>query len=575
MIRVLTIEDQEPEFLALQRQLAPLRNPTIQMQWLAEFSEESIKQSNCDLIVVTESELAESCLEQLTQLLDLKLEQPILFIARSFSSKICARAMQFGADDCLAKNQMTPDQFQRVAEHALIRHDNRTDSVRLTTHDQLTGLANRYLLYEHLEHAITIAKRNSSQFAILFIDLDRFKLINDSLGHDVGDILLIQVAERLSTCVRETDIVARFGNDEFAILLENAGSSRNIAVIAGKIQSAMEPAFEVRAHELFITASIGIATFPECGINPDTLLKSADSALYKAKEIGRNKFHFYTDDLNKQARLKLELEKNLRRALINSEFSIHLQPQLSTLNEQVAGAEALLRWKHPKYGYISPAVFIPLLDDLGLLTGVEGWVLNQVCLLAKRLTDQYGRLRFSVNVSGTHFKVGKLKENIFLALQSSSLDASYLEIELTEDIMIDHVERNSDLLNDLKELGVSVALDDFGKGYSSLSYLKNFPANVLKIDKAFIDHLVNDTRDAAIVEAMIKLSHKLGIKVVAEGVEDKGQLAELSKFGCDYIQGFYFARPMPVDEFEKYIANRAQHCAKSVTKHNHPGEHPI
>lgn len=555
MTQILVVESHNDDFNKLESALNNSSSKSYKIQRFTEINAKQLVDNQFDCLLLSHAPENGITIDTLKQILELKLDTPIIFLTQQLEEKIDKLAINLGADDCLPKKELTAAFLCHAIQHAIQRKQAEAKLAHIATHDRLTGLANRYLLYEHLEHAISLAKRTEGQFAVLFVDIDKFKLINDSLGHEIGDMLLIQVAQKLHDCVRETDIVARLGNDEFAILLENIGNSRNIALIAEKIQKAMLPVFNLQRHELFITASIGIASFPECGLTPSQLAKSAESALHKAKEIGRNNFHFFTNELNRQARLKLELEKNLRRALINSEFDIHLQPQIIPKTDEIAGAEALLRWNHPKYGFISPAIFIPLLEDLGLLVGVESWVINQVCQLAKKLTDKYGQLRFSVNISGSHFKTGNLKENIYLALQASSLEATNLEVELTEDIMIEH-EQNTHLLSELKEIGISVALDDFGKGYSSLSYLKNFPADVLKIDKAFIEHLVKDKRDSAIVESLVDLSHKLGIKVVAEGVEEKQQLVHLKKIGCDLIQGFYYAKPMPKFEFEAFVAHQ-------------------
>jgi len=526
------------------------------LEQIRTITSNDLKVRDFEVLFICQSYSQQDPIELLQEVILLNLTKPIVFITDQEDEQVEKLVIDIGADDCIAKTEITTKLLSRTIHHVLERKKSSQAVSHLTTHDRLTGLANRYLLHEHLEHAIKMAKRSKGQFAILFIDLDKFKLVNDSLGHNVGDTLLIQTAERLKACVRETDIIARLGNDEFAILMLNINASRDAALVAEKIQNSIDTAFNIEGSELFVTTSIGIAIYPECGDKPETLLKNADVALYKAKDIGRNQYHFFTNDLNKLARFKLELEKNLRRALMNGEFDIHLQPQIMPISNKLIGAEALLRWFHPKYGFISPAVFIPLLDELGLLVGLESWVLKKVCGLAQYLSSispEYLDLKFSVNISGTHFKTGDLKENIYMALQSSSLDAKNLEVELTEDIMIEHVERNSNLLAELKELGISIALDDFGKGYSSLTYLKNFPADILKIDKAFIDHIANDERDSAIVEAMISLSHKLGIKVVAEGVEEKNQLSELEKYGCDYIQGYYFAKPMSAKDFEEFI----------------------
>ncbi|TQV72108.1 EAL domain-containing protein [Aliikangiella marina] len=557
MIKVLIVESSTNNFLKIERILSDATTKFVAHQ-LSEISSQDLLALEFDLILLSQS-ADRNDLSQLEAIKMLEVDKPIILLVEQPDPLLEEKAIQCGADDCLVKNKLSTEFLTHNIVRAVQRSHNQQQVAKHATHDRLTGLANRYLLHEHLEHAISLSKRTQNQFAILFIDLDKFKLINDSLGPDIGDILLQQVADRLIHCVRETDIVARLGNDEFAVLLENCGSTRDIALVAEKIQAFMANSFVINNHELFLTATIGIASFPECGLEPAILIKSAELALHKAKEKGRNNFEFYTSEFNREARFKLELEKSLRRALINGEFDIHLQPQIIPHSETVVGAEALLRWKHPRHGFISPAIFIPLLEDLGLLAGVEGWVINQVCSFGKKLTDKFGELRFSVNISGSHFKTGNLKENIYLALQSSSMDANCLEVELTEDIMIEHVNDSSNILSELKEIGVSVALDDFGKGYSSLSYLKDFPADILKIDKAFIDNLVTDKRNAAIVDSLVDLSHKLGIKVVAEGVEEKQQLSQLMKIDCDYVQGYYFAKPMPVSEFEEFVANRRKH----------------
>lgn len=559
MIKVHIIESFAPVYQEMLSKLQNADTQNYQFEQIDTVTAKSLENSNCDVLIVCQSYQKQDAFELLQEIILLNLGKPVFFVTQAEDKKIAQLTLDMGVEDCFSLEQLNSKLFDKAVQHSLDKQQSNLELSRLATHDQLTGLANRYLLSEHLQQAVKLSKRTEAEFAIFFLDIDQFKLINESLGHETGDLLLIEVSKRLKSCIRETDIIARQGNDEFAILLLNSGESRDMALVAEKIQNNMESVFKINGNELFITIGIGIANYPECGDNPETLLKNADIALYKAKESGRNQYYFFTSDLNKLARFKLELEKNLRRAIINGEFDIFLQPQISSATSRLVGAEALLRWKHPKYGYISPVVFIPLLEELGLIVGIESWVLKQVCQLAQQMSracPYYADLKYSVNISGTHFKTGDLKENIYLALQASSLDAKKLEVELTEDIMIEHVEHNSNLLAELKELGISIALDDFGKGYSSLSYLKNFPADILKIDKAFIDHIVSSERDSAIVEAMISLSHKLGIKVVAEGVEEKTQLSQLEKYGCDYIQGFYFAKPMDAKSFESYISKR-------------------
>ncbi|WP_196139686.1 bifunctional diguanylate cyclase/phosphodiesterase [Aliikangiella sp. G2MR2-5] len=557
MTELLLIENCDRHYKLFKKKLLLFPDKRFNIKRVKSFSFQRCKKTNTEAIIYSlPDDISSVELSHIRSLIQADLNQPIILLTREFNARLDHQLLCLGIDDCLPFSELTPVLFERTLGHALQRKSTKEKLAFLSTHDQLTGLSNRFMFQKHLEHTLGRAKRDNFEFAIIFLDIDRFKVINESAGHEFADNLLVQIAARLNSCIRETDIIARFGNDEFAILLENYGESFNLAVIAEKIQYILDSPFIIREQEFHITSSMGMATFPQCGTSSDTLLKSAETALRLAKTYGRNRFHILSGQPDKQAREKLKLENDLRRALINGEFVIYLQPQFNSYTTKVSGAEALLRWRHSKLGMISPPVFIPMLEELGLLAGIEAWVLNQVCHFAKKVVKYYGKLSFSVNISGTHFKTGNLKENIYLALQDSSLAAENLEVELTEDIMIEHVEKNSLLLNELKELGISIALDDFGKGYSSLSYLKNFPADVLKIDKAFIDNIVEDKRDRAIVDSLIDLAHKLDIKVVAEGVEKEQQVAHLKSIGCDLIQGFLYSKPLPFDDFENLLKNQ-------------------
>ncbi|MBV1908382.1 MAG: EAL domain-containing protein [Kangiellaceae bacterium] len=556
MIRVLLF-DRQKKTLSLVEKLLSINNPEqYEISWHADFQGDIFEASSFDIILIAHYSSTHYVLDIIKEVVHLELPIPLVLLTASNDLDLDHSAMGLGAADCIPIPELTESLLQRTIRHAIGRKNTEAQLSFVATHDQLTGLANRYLFHEHLSHSISVAKRNNNSFGLLFLDLDQFKRINDSLGHDIGDMLIIEVANRIRNTVRTTDIVARMGGDEFTILVNDINNKKELALIAKKIQLALDPVVQIQNQELYVTISIGIATFPECGLEPQTLMKSADIALNKAKEIGRNKFQYFSNELNEQARLKLELEKSLRRALIKGEFEIYFQPQVSAIDKNVTGFEALLRWNHPEIGIVSPADFIPLLEELSLIVGVEQWVIRKVCHTAKRLTDRYGELKFAINISGSHFKLGNLKQSIYLALQESSLEAAFLEIELTEDIMIEYVEKNNHTLNELADIGVSISLDDFGKGYSSLSYLKNFPANVLKIDKSFIDNIISCKRDHSIVEAIIGLSHQLDIQVVAEGVEDEMQADTLRTMHCDYIQGYFFARPMPELELESYLSKQ-------------------
>ena len=557
------------------------------LKFVSAFDISLFENSFYDLILINQSGAGSIGLSIIEKLNELQTPTPIIFLMRGNSLSVDKHAIELGASDCLPMQPLTSDSLDRSIRHALTRKNNEAKLNFLATHDQLTGLSNRYLFQEHLIRSIEVAKRNHSVFGLLLLDLDRFKMVNDSLGHDVGDLLLKEVALRIKNAVRATDIVARIGGDEFTILLDEIADKDELSSISIKIQQALVPVMNLQGHELFVTTSIGISYFPECGIEPQTLIKSADIALYKAKELGRNTHYFFTNDLSEEARLKLVLERDLRRALIKGEFEIFYQPQVDAKTHEIIGAEALLRWRHHTLGLVGPDKFIPLLEELGMMIGVEQWVLRQVCNIAKivnsddfynvqnnkesnsdfnlpvsidaepiRVKQKKSKIKFSINISGSHFKLGNLAKNVELAINDSKVHPSCIEIELTEDIMIEHVEKNNEVLNSLSKMGVSIALDDFGKGYSSLTYLKDFPADVLKIDKAFINNLAVAGRDSAIVSSMIELSHKLSIKVVAEGVEDKEQAEILRLEGCDYIQGFLFAKPMPTDQFCDFLKNQ-------------------
>ena len=562
MIRILLFDESEKHHISIEKMLSTQNIQQYKSCWHKTFCSDIFLNTYFDIVLIVHDQWCSNGLETIKQVIHLELSAPIVFLSTSSKLELDEQAMRLGAADFIPINELSTKLLDRTIRHAIGRRNSEAKLSFLATHDQLTGLVNRYLFHEHLTRSISIAKRQAKIFGLLFLDLDKFKYVNDSLGHDVGDMLLIEIANRVKKSVRSADVVARIGGDEFTVLLDEPKTKQEIAIIAKKIQLAIEPVINIQKHDLYITTSIGIAHFPECGIESKTLMKSADIALYKAKELGRNKYQFFTNDLNEKARLKLELEKSLRRAMLKGEFEIYFQPQVYTSDGKIYGFEALLRWNHPTLGIVSPVDFLPVLEELTLLVDVEEWVIKQVCGIAKRLTDKFGELRFSINISGSHFKLGDLKQSIYLALQETTLDAHMLEIELTEDIMIEHVEHSNNILTELSELGISIALDDFGKGYSSLSYLKDFPANVLKIDKAFIDDIVSNQRELAIVEAMIDLSHKLGIKVVAEGVEHEEQVELLKMKECDFIHGYFFAKPMPAIELDAYLSAKKSKILK-------------
>jgi len=418
-------------------------------------------------------------------------------------------------------------------------------------HDPLTGLANRGLLRERLHQAIAQAERQQRALALMFIDLDDFKLINDSMGHSVGDELLKLASQRLQACVRDEDTVARLGGDEFVLLLVDQGGERSVSHAVERLREAMSQPYRVLGKEFVLTCSVGVALFPGDGRDVETLLKHADAAMYRAKALGRNAHHFFTEEINTQIGERLAMERDLRRALRNGEFVLHYQPKVALRSGRMIGAEALVRWNHPEKGTIPPARFIPVAEDTGLIVALGDWVLREAVRQAKAWRD--AGLEFdclSVNLSARQFRQRDLAQQVDAALRASGLPPHCLDLELTESAMMENVEGNLQCLQALKALGIQLSLDDFGTGYSSLSYLRRFPVDRLKIDKSFVRDIVRDAGDAAITQAVIRLGQILGLAVTAEGVESEEQLEFLSRHGCDEAQGYYFSPPLPAEAFE-------------------------
>ena len=424
---------------------------------------------------------------------------------------------------------------------------------RLAHYDHLTGLPNRLLFLDRLDQAISQAYRNRLHVSVMLLDVDRFKAINDSFGHTAGDEMLKAIGQRLEQCVREGDTVARLGGDEFTILLPDTRSANNAVIVAENVLDILQQPFLVGGHEVFITTSIGLAQYPKA-IDSEALLKQADTAMYKAKEYGGNTYMLYSTEMITSDLRRLSLEGQLRKAIERSELSLHYQPQAETASGRIFGVEALLRWNHPEHGPVSPAEFIPLAEETGLIVPLGEWVLHTACSQNRAWQDSgLLPLRVAVNMSGRQFRQGDLTDVVFAALEASHLDSHYLELELTESVLMQDTRTAGRILNELSAAGVKVAIDDFGTGYSSLSYLKRFPIDMLKIDQSFVRDLIVDPDDAAIVSAIIALSHSLGIKVIAEGVETDAQLGFLCQRGCNAVQGYFLSRPLPPQEFEKFL----------------------
>ncbi len=420
----------------------------------------------------------------------------------------------------------------------------------LAYHDTLTGLPNRRLFNERLQHELEKAKRYQQPLAVMFIDLDRFKYINDSLGHTMGDFLLKEVANRLKRIIRTGDTISRLGGDEFTIILSDS-TLEETKNAANRILDLFAQPFIIEGQEYVVTPSIGISLYPTDGEDIETLIKNADTAMYHTKEEGKNNFRFYTHEMNQAISRKMLLEKDLRKALKNNEFEIYYQPQINTLNKGIIGIEALIRWKHPKMGLISPGEFIPLAEETGLIIPIGEWVLHAA--IAQNKAWQlagFSPMKVAVNLSILQFQDKSLVYAVDKALNEVKLDPKYLELEITESVAMTNVDFVIKKLNELKKLGIQISIDDFGTGYSSLSYLKKFPIDTLKIDQSFMRQMTESSDDAAIVRAIIAMAHSLNLKVVAEGVENESQMSFLHKLQCIQQQGYLFSKPIPVNEFE-------------------------
>jgi len=476
---------------------------------------------------------------------------PILMATSLDDDQSITRAFDVGACDYITKPFNWSVLRHRVAR--MLSAAKAEQEIRhLAYHDVLTGLPNRMLFMDRIDQAISRAQREDSQFALLFLDIDHFKVINDSMGHAAGDQLLNIVSQRLIQVLRKTDTVARLGGDEFTIIIESLADEKSVASVAKNILNALDAFTEINQKEVHIGGSIGIALYPQDGESFGALLKNSDTAMYRAKELGRKTFQFYANEMSLKAMQRLDLENQIRSALKHEEFLVYYQPKVSLVTEQCIGVEALVRWQHPQRGLISPAEFIPLAEETGLIIQLDQWVVRTACEQFKKwkLSDCPIE-NLSVNVSARHFKEGGLLEHCKKIIENVQMSPEYLEIELTESALVDNHDSAKEILNEIHNMGIKIALDDFGTGYASMSYLKEFPFDTVKLDCSFVQGLPDDQESAAIVSAMLQLAHALNLNVVAEGIEDDRQKSFLTKHGCAYGQGYLWSKPICAKDFEK------------------------
>jgi diguanylate cyclase (GGDEF)-like protein len=500
-------------------------------------------------------------------------EQAKLFgVALGLSIFTASNVAVFGFLVWLNARKMNAEFAQRSAAEAEIRALNadlehrvaeRTEALRNSEahlsysaqHDFLTGLPNRMLLNDRANQAIVYAPRLNKKVSVLFLDLDGFKHINDSLGHPIGDKLLQSIAKRLVKCVRATDTVSRQGGDEFVVLLSEMANSEDAAITARRMLQEIAEAHSVDEHDLHVTASIGISVYPDDGMDAETLIKNADTAMYQAKENGRQNYQFFKPAMNVRAVARQSIEESLRRALGGQEFTLLFQPKVNLKSGDITGAEALLRWTHPTRGPISPAKFVPVAEDSGLIVAIDKWVLREACIRARGWADAgLPQITVGVNVSAMEFRNEKFLEGIFGILKETGLDPRFLELELTESVLMKRPASTESILKTLRARGVQLAVDDFGTGYSSLNYLRKFSVDSLKIDQSFVRQITTAPEESSIVTAMINMGRSLNLRVVAEGVETREELAFLQERECDEAQGFYFSRAVNSEEFAKLLA---------------------
>jgi diguanylate cyclase len=556
MITVLLVEDNYKEVLVIKNML----KEGLQNQFTLEHSP-SVS-SALDLVrnrpfqaIILDSHLPDGkSLESIRQFIQYCPGAPILILSGVEDEDRAIQAVKIGAQDYLIKGQTSSSTLCRAIRYAMERHRATQRITQLAHYDHLTGLANRGLFYERLNCAVARCNRNDTAMALMFLDLDHFKEINDTLGHECGDSLLKAVATRVKKCIREIDTGVRLGGDEFVVLLEQIISIDDVASIARRILHLLAQPLIVNQRQLHVTGSLGITIYPWDSVNPQELLAHADAAMYRAKAQGGNNYQFYTAGMKTAGLDRSTLELELRRALTKKEFLLHYQPQFDFTTKHVIGMEALLRWHHPYQGLVGPNHFIPQAEENGMIIPIGEWVLRAACKQAKYWEKQgFPTPPIAVNLSARQIYHGNLPALLQDILQSSHLDPEYLKLELTETFLIHETEETLRTLREIKAMGVHLYIDDFGAGYASLRYLKSFPVDGIKLDRSLIQHLPHNGNDAAIVHAVISLAKALGLQVIAEGVETQEQADFLEEHGCNGMQGYLIAPPLPANESALYM----------------------
>ena len=546
--RILLIDDDEDEFFLTQDYLSEIYGADLSLDWVPsiEGAMASFRDEAHDVYLL-DYRLGEcNGIDVIKEATALGVTAPFILLTGQDSRELDLQAMSAGAADYLVKGEITAPLLDRAIRYALERNRSETRLSYLAQFDQLTGMANRRLFKDHLERTIKKADRRQNAVAVLLLDLDRFKIINDTYGHEMGDRLLQAVAERIKYCVRGGDLIARLGGDEFAAVIDDCADPKIIAHIASRILYALRKPFFLGNLKVNTSTSIGISVYPYDVDDIEGLIKSSDAAMYKAKEHGGDNFQFYTMDMHVRASKFLRLEKRMHQALEKNQFELWYQPQVDLTTGKISGFESLIRWQDPEFGLVRPDEFIALAEESGLIVSIGEWVIDSACAKAKTWREFYGDMELcvAVNVSARQFQEDGLVEVVRAALSKYGLEGHNLEVEITESSILRDPMRVRETLEVLKSFGIRVSLDDFGTGYSSLNHLRNFPGNTVKIDMSFTQRICDDKRDASIIKGIIDMAHNLEMSVIAEGVEDQEQLSLLRAYGCDTIQGYFFSKPV-------------------------------
>ncbi|MBI5014946.1 MAG: EAL domain-containing protein [Deltaproteobacteria bacterium] len=569
--RVLLVDDDEDDYVLTRDLLGEIEGTGVDLQWEPDYDAalSTAAKSEHDVYLFDYRLGGRTGLELLCEATAKGCRGPIILLTGQGDRSVDVEAMKAGAADYLVKGKIDAALLERSIRYAIGHRRSADQILHMAYYDHLTGLPNRVLFQERLLQGLGLAERYDRAAAVLFLDLDNFKRINDTLGHRFGDLLLRVASQRLNETVRasdaltrrggEKDTVARLGGDEFTIFLSEVATPEDAARVARRCLDVLSRPYQLEGHEVTVTASIGIAAFPGDGGDIDALLKNADTAMYCAKETGKNTYQFYQSSMNASAMEKLTLEADLRKAVEREELLVHYQPQVKITSGRTIGLEALLRWQCPTRGMVSPATFIPVAEENVQLIGEIGaWVLRAACRQARAWEDLgLPRLPISVNVSSQQFRQEGLPTRIASLLQEFRLDPGHLVLEITESVLLEDRPASMEQLRELTGLGLRLSMDDFGTGYSSLSYLKRFPLHALKVDRSFIRDLTTNPDDAAITRAIIAMAHSLNLQVVAEGVETAEQRDFLLREGCEYAQGFLFSRPRPADEIAQLLRAEA------------------